>query len=116
MLSRIPSSKHSKHERTRAPTYHAHLRTPHPNQIRLLEKDGTQLEKRSTTAVGPVAASSAISMIPIASISTKSIPASGKNVRDKDKEADATGRNPCWVGLDNGELCKRAGSREGRWE
>lgn len=55
-------------------------------------------------------------VLPIATISTKSIPNSGKNVKDKDKDKDSMGRNPCWVGLDNGELsqpCERGHSGGG---
>eukprot|EP00752_Nemacystus_decipiens_P012079 g10709.t1 len=70
-------------------------------KVRLLQKDGTQLEKRSTAAVGPVVTSA----IPLPNIATISIPTpSNKNIkdkdRDKDKEADAT-RSPCWAGLKN---------------
>lgn len=68
-----------------------------------MKKDGTQLEKRSTAAVGAVATSAAMS-IPIPSMAA----ISSNNSKDKEghekkqKEKEAPARNPCWVGLDNG--------------
>lgn len=71
------------------------------DQVRLLLKDGTQLEKRSTAAVGPVV-TSAIPLPTIAAISIPATTSKNNKDRDKEKEADAM-RSPCWVGLDNGE-------------
>ncbi|CAN0490174.1 unnamed protein product, partial [Ectocarpus sp. 12 AP-2014] len=70
-------------------------------KVRLIKKDGTQLEKRSTAVVGAVATSAAMS-IPIPSVVT--ISSSNSKDREherKQKEKEAPARNPCWVGLDN---------------
>lgn len=52
-------------------------------QARLLQKDGTQLQKHSTAAVGVVTASS--------------------SDNEKDREKNEKQRGPCWAGLEDGE-------------
>ncbi|CAM9498347.1 unnamed protein product [Scytosiphon promiscuus] len=56
-------------------------------KVRLMQKDGTQLQKHSTAAVGVVASAASASV-------------SGKE-RDKEQDKEVRRRDPCWVGLDD---------------
>lgn len=92
-----------------------------PTQVRLLQKDGNQLEKRSTAAVGPVVSSTPLPLSSALPLPLPGVPAPMSTSKNKsrekgndrekewsgdstkDREADAMGRSPCWLGLDNGK-------------
>ncbi|CAM9955513.1 unnamed protein product, partial [Hapterophycus canaliculatus] len=63
-------------------------------KVRLLQKDGTQLQKRSTAAVGVVGYS-------FSSINTTVGSVARGGDKDREHEKDEERRGPCWVGLDN---------------